>query len=80
MVAELTLNKSNISDSIASVLDLNLSITNDTVFTKIFDKGDYYKFNIVNYPFLDGDVPRSTAYGVHISQMIRFARANFRKF
>ena len=25
---------------------------------------------------LDGDVPRSTSYGVYISQLIRFARAS----
>ena len=31
-------------------------------------------FEIVNFPFLDGDVPRSPSYGVHISQLIRFAR------
>ena len=30
----------------------------------------------VNFPFLDGDVPRSTSYGVYISQLIRFARAS----
>ena len=29
---------------------------------------------IVNFPFLDGDVPRSPSYGVYISQLIRFAR------
>ena len=28
----------------------------------------------MNFPFLDGDVPRSTSYGVHISQLIRFAQ------
>ena len=28
------------------------------------------------FPFLDGDVPRSTSYGVYISQLIRFARAS----
>ena len=33
-------------------------------------------FEIVNFPFLDGDVPRSTSYGVYISQIIRFARAS----
>ena len=31
---------------------------------------------IVNFPFLDGDVPRSTSYGVYISQLIRFARVS----
>ena len=33
-------------------------------------------FYIVNFPFLDGDVPRSTSYGVYISQLIRSARVS----
>ena len=33
-------------------------------------------FDIVNVPFVDGDVPRSTSYGVNISQLIRFARVS----
>ena len=44
--------------------------------TKIYDKRDDFDFNIVNFPFLDGDVPRSTSYGVYISQFIRFARVS----
>ena len=31
---------------------------------------------IVNFPFLDGDVPRSTSYGAYISQLIPVARAS----
>ena len=30
----------------------------------------------MNFPFLDGDVPRSTSYGVYISQLIRFTRVS----
>ena len=30
----------------------------------------------MNIPFIDGDVPRSTSYGVYISQLIRFARVS----
>ena len=30
-------------------------------------------FDIVNFPFLDGDVPRRPSYRVYISQLIRFA-------
>ena len=33
-----------------------------------------FNFEIVNFPFLDGDVPRSPFYGVYISQLIHFAR------
>ena len=72
---ELTLNRANSSDSLASFLDLNLSITNDRVSCKIYDKREDFNFSIVNYPFLDGDIPRSPSYGVYISQLIRFARA-----
>ena len=55
-------------------LDLNLCISNGTVSTKIYDKQDNFDFDIVNFPFLDGNVPRRTSYGVYISQLIRFAR------
>ena len=42
--------------------------------SKIYDKRDDFNFEIVNFPFLDGDVPRSPSYGVYISQLIPFAR------
>ena len=74
--AELQLNKANASDTEAAFLDLNLSIHNDIVSTKIYDKRDDFNFDIVNFPFLDGDVPQRPSYGVYISQLIRFARAS----
>ena len=39
----------------------------------IYDKRDDFDFDIVNFPFQDGDVPRSTFYGLYNSQLIRFA-------
>ena len=44
--------------------------------TKIYDKRDDFDFDIVKFPFLDGDDPRSASYGVYISQLIRFARVS----
>ena len=41
-----------------------MSITNGIVSSKIYDKRDDFNFEIVNFPFLDGDVPRSPSYGV----------------
>ena len=55
---------------------MHLSISNDIVSTKIYDKRDDFAFEIINFHFCDGDVPRSTSYGVYISQLIRFARAS----
>ena len=73
---ELQLNKANTPDTEAPMLDLHLSISNGFVSSKINDKRDDFDFDIVNFPFLDGDVPRSTSYGVYISQLIRFARVS----
>ena len=36
----------------------------------------FFDFYMVNFPFLDGDDPRSTSYGVYISQLIRFTRVS----
>ena len=55
-------------------MDLHLSISNGFVSPKIYDKRDALDFDIVNFPFLDGDVPRRPSYGVYISQLIRFAQ------
>ena len=74
--SELQLNKTNTSDTETTFLDLHLSISNDMVSTKIYDKCNDFDFEIVNFPFLDGDVPRSTSYGVYISQLIHFAGAS----
>ena len=71
---ELQLSKANISDTQASFLDLHLSVANGFVSSKIYDKRDDFDFDIVNFPFLDGDVPRRASYGVYNSQLIRFAR------
>ena len=72
--AEPQLNKTNSSDTEAPFLDLNLYLTNGIVSSKIYDKRDDFKFEIVNFPFLDGDVLRSPSYAVYISQLIHFAR------
>ena len=75
---KLQLNKANSSDTEAPFLDLKLSVTNGIVSSKIYDKWDDFNFEIVNFPFLNGDVSRSPSYGVYISQLIRFARVCYK--
>ena len=53
-------------------MDLHLSISNGFVYSKIYDKRE--DFDIVNFPFLNGNVPRRPSYGLYIFQLIRFAR------
>ena len=77
---ELQLNRANSFDTEALLFIyffyLNLCISNGKVSTKIYEKWDHFDFDIVNFPFLDGDFPRHTSYGVYISQLIRFPRAS----
>ena len=68
--SELQLNKANISDTEAPFLDLHLSVANGFVSSKIYDKRDDFDFDIVNFPFLDGDVPRRASYSVYISHFL----------
>ena len=49
--SELQLNKANTSDTEAAFLDLHLSISNDIVSTKIYDKRDDFDFEIVIFHF-----------------------------
>jgi len=61
------------SPNSASYLYLDHGI-NGTLTTKLYDKRDDFNFPIVNYPFLDSNIPSSPAYGVFISQLIRYSR------
>ena len=70
----LKLNKADTTDTEAPFLELHVSVANGFVSSKIYDKRDDFDFDIVNFPFLDGDVPRRASYGVYFSQLIRLAR------
>ena len=70
---ELKLDKANTTDTEAALLDLHLSISIDSFSTKLYNKRDAFDFEIINFPILDGDAPRSTSHGVCISHFIRFS-------
>ena len=71
---ELQMNIANISETDVPFLDLNISISNSFVSSKIYDKRNDFDFDTVNFPFLDGDVTRRPSYGVYLSKLIKFAR------
>ena len=75
--AELEIKKNTTeSNTSASYLDLLLSIGRDSQLrTSLYDKHDDFNFNITNCPFLSSNISSSPAYGVFISQLIRYARA-----
>ena len=53
------------------LLQMNLSISNGIVSSKIYDKQDDFNFEIVNFPFLDGDGPQSPSYAVYVLGTVR---------
>ena len=76
--SELQLNKANTSDTEAAFLDLHLSTSNDIVSTKIYDKRADFDFEIVNFPFLNGDVPLSLhpEESISLNSFVMLSRAS----
>ena len=63
--------------SSATFLDLYLEFNESgQLSTKIYDKRDDFNFKIINFPNVCSIIPASPAYGVYISQLIRYARAS----
>ena len=58
---QLNTTKANTTYTEASFLDVHLSIANGFVSSKMYDKRDDFDFDIVNFPFLDGDVSRRSS-------------------
>jgi hypothetical protein len=64
------------TDMSTSYLDQHLEIDNEgRLRTKLYDKRDDFNSSIVNFPFIRSTFPAAPAYGVYISQMIRYSRA-----
>ena len=61
---ELQLGRADTSGAEAPFLDLYLSVSDGFVSSKICDKRDDFGFDMVDFPFLDGDVPM---WGLHFS-------------
>ena len=72
----LTFHKSRNSLYYVSYLDLHLEDDSDgRLKTKIYDKRNSFNFPIVNLPFICSNIPTVPAYGVNISQLIRYSKA-----
>ena len=74
--AELEIKDTTESNTSTSYLDLLLSIESDgQLRNSLYDKRDDFNFHITKFPFLSSNIPSSPAYGVFISQLIRYVRA-----
>jgi hypothetical protein len=73
---ELEIKDTTDTDRSASYLDRHLEIDSDWwLRTNLYDKRDEFNFPIVNFPFICSNIPAAPAYGVYISQFIRYSRA-----
>ena len=70
------IDKANISACITTLLDLNISIYRGRFYVKLYDKRNDCSFDVINYPFLDGNIPKGQSYGIFISQLVRLAKIN----
>ena len=66
----------NISAAKSNFLDLTISVFRGKYRYISYDKRKDFGFDIVNYPNLNGNIPKAQAYGVFISQLVRFTNVN----
>ena len=71
---ELELKETTESNTSCSFLDLLLFNSNGELKFRVYDKQDDFNFDIVNYPFSDSCIPKKSALGVYVSQLLRYAR------
>ena len=70
--SELILKNTNTSANISNYLDLTISIVYGKFRYQLYDKRQDFPFMVINYPFINGNIPRVPSYGVYLSQIIRF--------
>jgi hypothetical protein len=73
---ELEIKDTTDTDTSALYIGLHLEIDSEgRLRTKLYDKRDDFNFPIVNFPFICSNIPAVPAYGVYISQLIRYSTA-----
>ncbi len=70
----LSLNKTTICSSSVDYLGINIFNRHGTLLTKVANCTKQLPAPKINYPSLHGNFPQSSAYGVFIGQLHRFAR------
>ena len=76
---ELQLNKENEEDDNTNFLDLHIRIEDGVFTTQLFDKRDYFGFNITRLPFKDSNIPCNMFYSSIAAECLRICRATSSK-
>ena len=64
----------NDDDKRADVLDMDVSLRDRSVTTKVYCKADAFPFRVVAMPFLESNLDRGVCYRVFYGQVVRFQR------
>ena len=70
------------TETAASYLDCYLYIDKGKLSTRLYEIRNDFNFLIINFPFLSSNIPSAPAYGVYVSQFIRYVRtcSNYQDF
>ena len=75
---EMVIKNTNISPTKVTYLDMEIIVEDNKYVFKSFDKRKEFNFPSIKYPNLNGNIPVDPAYGVFMSQLIRFCAINIK--
>ena len=70
----LSLTQENDDLSRANVLDMEASIVDGVINTKVYCKTDHFPFDVISLPFLESNLDIGICYRVFYGQVVRFQR------
>ena len=70
----LSLTQENDNLSRANVLDMEVSIDNGVIDTKVYCKTEHFPFDVISLPFLSSNLDNGICYRVFYGQIIRYQR------
>ena len=73
---EMVLEKTNVSARKVNFLDITVSIYQGKFRYVCYDKRDDFKFNVISFPFMSGNLPKMQMHGLFVSQLVRFCYTN----
>ena len=73
---EMVLKKTNVSPQKVNFLDMTLSVYQGKFRYVCYDKRDDFKFEVISFPFMCGNLPLVQMHGLFVSQLLRYCTTN----
>ena len=73
---EMVLKKTNVSPQKVNFLDMSISVFQGKFRFSCYDKRNDFNFNVINFPFMCGNLPLIQMHGLFISQLVRYSHIN----